>query len=58
MGRVSYYWDGGDQAGNPLHYTVMNAEDELLKFESEEGFSYDDATFRTRKDSAAVFTGL
>jgi hypothetical protein len=58
MGRISYYWDGGDQAGNPLHYTVMNAEEELLKFESEDGFSYDDATFRTRKDSAAVFTGL
>ena len=36
----------------------MNAEEELLKFESEDGFSYDDATFRTRKDSAAVFTGL
>jgi hypothetical protein len=20
MGRVSYYWDGGDRAGNPLHH--------------------------------------
>ena len=58
MGRVSYYWDGGDQAGNPLHFTAMNDDDELLKFEASEGFLYDDATFRTRKDSSAVFTGL
>ena len=58
MGRVSYFWDGGDQAGNPLHYTVMDDDDNILKFESEPGFTYDDATFRTRKDSAAIFTGL
>ena len=58
MGRVSYYWDGGDQAGNPLHFTAMNDDDELLKFEASEGLLYDDATFRTRKDSSAVFTGL
>ena len=58
MGRVSYFWDGGDQAGNPLHFTAMNDDDELLKFESGEGFLYDDATFRTRKDSTAIFTGL
>ena len=58
MGRVSYFWDGGDEAGNPLHFTLMNDEDELLKFEAAEGFLYDDATFRTRKDSSAVFTGL
>ena len=58
MGRGSYYWDGGDQAGNPLHFTAMNDDDELLKFEASEGFLYDDATFRTRKDSSAVFTGL
>ncbi|RJU88154.1 MAG: hypothetical protein DWC05_01375 [Candidatus Poseidoniales archaeon] len=58
MGRVSYFWDGGDQAGNPLHFTVMNDDDELMKFESAEGFLYDDATFRTRKDSTAIFTGL
>ena len=58
MGRVSYFWDGGDQAGNPLHFTAVNDEDEVLIFESSEGFLYDDATFRTRKDSTAVFTGL
>lgn len=58
MGRVSYYWVGGDQAGNPLHYTVMNSDDELLSFNSGPGFLYDDATFRTRKDSTAIFTGL
>ena len=58
MGRVSYYWDGGDQAGNPLHFTAVNDDEEVLKFESSEGFLYDDATFRTRKDSSAIFTGL
>jgi hypothetical protein len=58
MGRVSYYWDGGDEAGNPLHYTYVNEDDEILIFESETGFAHDDATFRTRKDSSAVFTGL
>ena len=36
----------------------MDDEDNLLSFESEPGFLHDDATFRTRKDSAAVFTGL
>ena len=58
MGRVSYFWDGGDEAGNPLHYTYITEEDEILTFESETGFDHDDATFRTRKDSSAVFTGL
>ncbi len=58
MGRVSYYWGGGDQAGNPLHYTHINEDDVVLEFQSGPGFLYDDATFRTRKDSTAVFTGL
>ena len=58
MGRVSYFWDGGDEAGNPLHYTYIDEDDEILTFESETGFDHDDATFRTRKDSSAVFTGL
>ena len=58
MGRVSYYWSGGDQAGNPLHYTQMDSDDVLHEFQSGPGFLYDDATFRTRKDSTAVFTGL
>jgi len=58
MGRVSYYWTGGDQAGNPLHYTLTDEDGVILKFQSEPGFLYDDATFRTRKDSTAVFTGL
>ena len=58
MGRVSYFWKGGDQAGNPLFYSVIGEEDEVLMFESEAGFMHDDATFRTRKDSSAVFTGL
>ena len=58
MGRVSYYWSGGDQAGNPLHYTQMDSDDVLHEFQSGPGFLYDDATFRTRKDSTAIFTGL
>jgi hypothetical protein len=58
MGRVSYYWTGGDQAGNPLYYTVLDEDGLLLEFNSEPGFDYDDATFRTRKDSSAIFTGL
>ena len=58
MGRVSYYWTGGDQAGNPLHYTHVDGDGVLLEFQSGPGFLYDDATFRTRKDSTAIFTGL
>ncbi|MDA8838262.1 hypothetical protein N9N26_03300 [Candidatus Poseidoniales archaeon] len=58
MGRVSYFWKGGDQAGNPLFYSVIGEDSEVLMFESEAGFIQDDATFRTRKDSSAVFTGL
>ena len=58
MGRVSYFWDGGDQAGNPLHWTVMDDEGNEYVVQAEHGFNYDDATFRTRKDSSAIFTGL
>ena len=58
MGRVSYYWQGGDEAGNPLFYSMVGDDDEIFTFESEHGFEHDDATFRTRKDSSAVFTGL
>jgi len=57
MGRVSYYWDGGDRAGNALHYTTI-VDDETMIYENGPGFDSDDATFRTRKDSSAVFTGL
>ena len=57
MGRVSYYWDGGDRAGNPLHRSTI-IDDETYDWESGPGFDADDATFRTRKDSVAIFTGL
>ena len=57
MGRVSYYWDGGDNAGNPLHYSTV-IDDQEYTWESGPGFYADDATFRTRKDSSAIFTGL
>ena len=58
MGRVSYYWSGGDQAGNPVYYTQYDNEGVLYNLNSGPGFSFDDATFQTRKDSAAIFTGL
>jgi len=58
MGRVSYYWDGGDEAGNPLHYTYLDGEGETHLLESGPGFDSDVATFKTRKDSKAIFTGL
>ena len=57
MGRVSYYWDGGDRAGNPLHYSTI-IDDQVYDWESGPGFDSDDATFRSRKDSSAIFTGL
>ena len=57
MGRVSYYWDGGDRAGNPLHRSTIIDEVSYI-WESGPGFDADDATFRTRKDSVAIFTGL
>ena len=57
MGRVSYYWDGGDRAGNPLHYSTIIDDQEYI-WESGPGFESDDATFRSRKDSTAIFTGL
>jgi len=45
MARVSYYITGTDPAGNPL--TRLDGP----------GFAYDLATYRTRKDMSAVFTG-
>ncbi len=58
MGRVSYYWEGGDQAGNPIYYSQSDSEGVVYELQSGSGFNFDDATFQTRKDSAAVFTGL
>ena len=59
MARVSYYWSGGDEAGNVLKYvTGYDDEGEPSLRSSGPGFANDDATFLTRKDSTAVFTGL
>ena len=44
-------------AGNPLHYSTIIDEQEYT-WESGPGFNADDATFRTRKDSSLIFTGL
>ena len=40
------------------YYVATGLDDELLQLQGEHGFNYDDATFRTRKDSSAIFTGL
>ncbi len=58
MGRVSYYWTGGDQAGNPVFYTQYDDEGVMYNLQSGHGFNFDDSTFQTRKDSEAIFTGL
>ena len=58
MGRVSYFWDGFDLAGNPMYSEYIDAEGEIQSYQTTEGFLYDDGTFITRKDSVAVFTGL
>lgn len=58
MGRVSYFWDGFDLAGNSMFSEYMDSEGEIQTYQTTHGFDYDDATFVTRKDSVAVFTGL
>jgi hypothetical protein len=61
MGRVSYYWSGGDQAGNPVFYTQYDDEGVLYNLNSGPGFSFDDATFQTRriqKPSLLDWSGL
>ena len=57
MGRVSYYWSGGDQAGAQSNTpnTTMKAS---FTISIQARVQLDDATFQTRKDSAAIFTGL
>ena len=47
MGRVSYFWKGGDQAGNPLFYSVIDDDDEVLTFES---VSYTHLTLPTNRE--------
>ena len=61
MGRVSYYWTGGDQAGNPVFYTQYDDEGVLYNLQSGAGFNFDDATFQTRKippQSSPALNGL
>lgn len=58
MGRVSYFWDGFDLAGNEMYSEYLDSDGEIKTYQTTHGFDYDDATFVTRKDSVAVFTGL
>jgi hypothetical protein len=58
MGRVSYFWDGFDLAGNSLFSEYVDSNGEVQDYQTTYGFDYDDGTFVTRKDSVAVFTGL
>ena len=58
MGRVSYFWDGFDLAGNGMYSEYIDSEGETQTYQTTHGFEFDDATFVTRKDSVAVFTGL
>jgi hypothetical protein len=58
MGRVSYFWDGFDLAGNSMFSEYIDSDGDIQTYQTTHGFDYDDATFVTRKDSVAVFTGL
>ena len=58
MGRVSYFWDGFDLAGNSMFSEYIDSDGDVQTYQTTHGFDYDDATFVTRKDSVAVFTGL
>ena len=58
MGRVSYFWDGYDLAGNQMYSEYQDSNGDTQTYQTSSGFDYDDATFITRKDSVAVFTGL
>jgi len=57
MGRVSYFVEGHDPAGNVLGEDVL-IDDEIITMYHGHGFGSDTATFLTRKDSDAIFTGL
>ncbi|MBT3772228.1 MAG: hypothetical protein HOF90_04945 [Euryarchaeota archaeon] len=59
MAKVSYYVSGTDPAGNPLKYLAgMTNDEEPIWMQYGPGFGSDTATYLTRKDSDAVFTGL
>lgn len=59
MARVSYFVTGSDPAGNALRYNAGETDDgDIIWLQYEAGFDKDTATFITRKDSIAVFTGL
>lgn len=58
MGKVSYFWDGFDLAGNAMYSEYIDSDGEIQSYQTTAGFSYDDGTFITRKDSVAIFTGL
>jgi hypothetical protein len=59
MAKVSYFISGNDPAGNVLKHNIgVDAEGEVVWAPHGPGFGSDTATFLTRRDSKAVFTGL
>ena len=59
MAKVSYFISGHDPGGNVLKHNIgVDSEGEVVWAPHGPGFGSDTATFLTRRDSKAVFTGL
>ena len=59
MAKVSYFVSGTDPAGNVLKHNIgVDSEGEVVWAPHGPGFGSDTATFLTRRDSEAIFTGL
>ena len=59
MAKVSYFISGTDPAGNELLHYMGTDDDENPIFETKDfGFGTDTATWITRQDSEAIFTGI
>jgi len=59
MARVSYFISGTDPAGNVLKHNLgLDADGDIVWGEHGAGFGSDTATYLTRRDSSAEFTGL
>ncbi len=59
MAKVSYFISGNDPAGNVLKHNIgVDAEGEIVWAPHGPGIGSDTATYLTRRDADAVFTGL